>query len=88
MYFFKDYPDPLSIEAQNREQADYYIQQELNKLYGIVEPMILEDVKVTTPVYGVTEKEEKKIVYVWAGFDNSNTGWLTKEEFNKLKIIE
>lgn len=84
-YYFKGFDKPLIIEANNRTIADEYLITEVEKIKQFIDKPVLEEVKVTTPVYGVTEKEEKNSVYIWAGYDNSISGWLIKDEFDKLK---
>ncbi len=85
-FYFKEYDNPIIIEADDLKTAQQYLIEETNKFFPFIENLELEDLRIITPVYGITEKEEKGIVFFWAGFDHCNTGWLTKEEFNKLEI--
>lgn len=88
MFYFDGYDKPLIIEANNQDVAIEYLRSELEKLYPFIEGVDLVDIKVMTPIYGVTEREEKGKIYIWCGYDLSKTGWLIKDEFDKIKQSE
>lgn len=88
MFYFDGYDKPLIIEADNRDIAIEFLRSELEKIHPYIKDVEVVDIKVMTPVFGVTEKEEKGNVFIWAGFDHSPTGWLIKNEFEKIKDIE
>ncbi len=85
MFYFKGYKDPLIIEAENKKIAEDYLIEEVTKIARFVGPVELEDFRMTTPVYGITEKDIKGIPHVWVGLDLAGSGWLSKTEFIKLK---
>lgn len=84
MFYFRGYEEPLVIEAENKKAAMGYLVSGVHRL-PMNTNVDLEDLKITTPVYGVTEKDENGITYIWAGFDEAVGGWLPKTEFIKLK---
>jgi len=87
MFYFEGYENPLIIEAENKKEAINYLADELEKLHpGLLNVEVI-DIKISTPIYGATEKEENGIIYVWAGFDYAPSGWLTKDQFDKLKVF-
>lgn len=84
-YYFEGKKDPLIIEAYDRELADQYLAAGLRSM-GLFGQVTLINTKVTTPIFGVTEKQENGIEYVWAGLRYSKNGWLSKNEFDKIDV--
>lgn len=84
-FYFYGFTNPLIIQADNFEQAYEYLIEGLTAR-GEIDKVWWIDMKVTTPIYGITEQIEKGIKYIWVGFDNSETGWITKQAFDKLNI--
>ena len=83
-YLFSD-GSSLEVEAGNRVQA----RQIINKhVYGNREQykgVTLEGEYVTKPLQDVTRKEVNGKVYIWIGFETSNTGWIEYELYKKLR---
>lgn len=85
MFYFAGYDEPLCIEAKNKQAAIDYLAEELESYHPQLLNIEVVDIKVQTPVYGITEKTEKGINYVWAGYDQLPAGWMIKDDFLQLK---
>jgi acetyl-CoA carboxylase carboxyltransferase component len=73
-YYFSNNKKPISIEAVSRQAANHALQQIIPTLeqkgYNLRE---LVDVKVETPIVGVTTKKQFGNLLVW-----TSEGWLPK----------
>mgnify|MGYP000885618247 FL=1 len=85
-FYFERIPKPIPIVAETKAIACEHLAKEL-EIRGIKNYNWI-DLKVITPITGVTENEANGVVYVWAGFENSKDGWLTKAEYKKLNLDE
>lgn len=85
-FFFTGYDKPLVLigQDQGKDEMAIYIATEIEKRK--LNKVDLVDMRQYTPITGVTEIEENGVTLIWAGLENSETGWLTKEEFKLLKI--
>ena len=81
-YYFEGRKDPVDIMAPSRKQADELIKAGM-QAYEIKENYI--DVRVFTPVAGVTRYDKDGVTMVWVGLDNSASGFLTEPEFEIIK---
>lgn len=79
--YFVGIEKPMIIQAESRKAALQFVAEEVTNR-GIVAQ--LEDIKLTTPVYGVTEQTEGGIKYIWAGFERTQSGWMEEQAFKKL----
>ncbi len=78
--YFVDIEKPMIIQAESRKAALQFVAEEVTKR-GIVAQ--LEDIKLTTPIYGVTEQTEGGIKYIWVGFERDASGWMEEQAFKK-----
>ncbi len=84
-YFFYGIDEPIIIEALNKDQADDLLEHQM-RMFPQLQQLQLVDERVTTPISGVTEKQDSTGTYVWVGFDKAVTGWMNKEAFLKTKF--
>jgi hypothetical protein len=82
-YYFEGIEKPLIIEAKNKDDSWQFLVSEINKRPYLHDINLINQT-ITTPIFGVTKKEEKGVEYIWCGFENSDTGWMSKVEFSKL----
>jgi len=79
-YFFRDIEAPLIIQAPNRAQADVLL-SDLEARFGDGQKKEIENIKIVSAVYGVTEKTEAGVTMIWVGLDESASGWQLKSAF-------
>lgn len=72
------------MEAENRDMADRMIGELSRKSNVNIDLKQLIDLRIETPIIGISEKKRDGIEMVWVGKENTSDGWLSKEEFNRL----
>ncbi len=82
--YFEGIPAPMIIEAKNKDEALKYVSGEV-QVRGI--KVTLENIKLTTPIYGVTEKTEGNTIYIWCGLEIHPTGWMEQSIFKQRAKI-
>ena len=82
---FEGIEETMIIEARNKNEALEFVAQEVTNR-GI--KVNLEDIKLSTPIFGVTTKQEGGVKYIWVGFEYSPSGWMIKDNFAGLKNID
>jgi hypothetical protein len=45
----------------------------------------LIDVRIETPLFGITTKMRNGVEWVWVGKDKTSDGWLELEEYEKIE---
>ena len=83
-FYFQGIDKPMIIEAMDKISAMQYVAEEVSRRHI---PVTLENLKLTTPIFGVTKKEENHTELIWAGFDYSPTGWLDRDSFFRIKNV-
>lgn len=72
------------MEAENRDMADKMIGELGRKSNLNIDFKQLIDLRIETPIVGISEKKRDGVEMVWVGKENTSDGWLSKEEFNRL----
>jgi hypothetical protein len=72
------------MEAFNRVVSDRMLIELNVRTNGSIKMENLIDIRVETPIVGVSKKKISGINYVWIGLENSKDGWISQNEFNKL----
>lgn len=83
-FYFEGIDKPLIIEARSKKEAMTYVATELQRrphLKGVQ----IRNMKVKTPIFGITSKEQADEVLIWVGFDYTESGWTTEDQFKTLK---
>jgi hypothetical protein len=87
-YFFIGMKKPITMEAFDKLTAD----KMLNKLSVLSRTNIdlknLIDVRIETPLFGITTKKRESKEYVWVGIDKTSDGWILQEEYDKLEKLK
>lgn len=84
-YYFNGIEGPLTIEAANKKESSQYVLDHINKVpdkRGIV----LRNMRISQPIFGVTERTEKEVTYIWCGRKYHPSGWMKKEDFINQNI--
>ena len=82
-YYFLGIPKPVTIQAYNKVEARDSITRNWSKLAKPYQVSNIIGETVTIPLFGVTEREENNVKYLWVGKSYSSTGWMKKEDFDK-----
>ena len=78
-FYFDGIPTPITIEALSKDEAVGFLQRHPEYV-----PAPVVNLKVYKPLFGVTQKEEHGITFIWCGFENSHSGWMEVNKFNAL----
>lgn len=78
-FFFNGVDKPIIIEAMNKDEAVGFL-----TLRPDYVPAPVVNLYVFKPLFGITEKVEDGVTFVWCGFQNSFNGWMEKGKFLAL----
>jgi hypothetical protein len=84
-YYFSGIEKPIIMEAPSRFIAD----EMLFSLGERTSPVPMErliDVRVESPVVGVSKTKRFGKTYIWVGCQITDNGWLDEEKFNEISI--
>ena len=84
-YLFLGMDKYITMEAEDRNTADQMLVQLSIKSKVKIKINQLIDLRVETPLFGITTKIRNDIEWVWVGKDKTSDGWL---ELEKYEIIE
>jgi hypothetical protein len=76
------------MEAETRLQADQMMQElkERSKVPISVKDLI--DIRVETPIIGISKRKRKGNEYIWVGLEHTTDGWLLQSEYNKIQELK
>jgi len=83
-YFFLGIEKPIIMEAKNKQEADQMLTELQYKSQTKIDFKRLIDVRVETPIVGISKRKRKGNEYVWVGEQFASDGWLLKEEYDKI----
>jgi hypothetical protein len=49
---------------------------------------LLEDVRVETPLFGISKRKRHGKDFVWVGKENTSDGWLEQEEYDAIEKLK
>lgn len=84
-YFFKGIDKPVIMEAENKVIADQMLAQLGQNSQTNINMSLLEDIRIETPIIGVSKKKRKGVEMVWVGKENSSDGWIEKATFDEIE---
>lgn len=87
-YYFRGLDKPLIMEAENRNMADQMLIQLSIKSKVRMKTADLIDVRIETPLFGITTKTRNNIEWVWVGKDKTSDGWLELEEYERIENMK
>jgi len=73
------------MEAKDKRAADQMLVQLSLKSKVRIKTNDLIDVRIETPLFGITTKTRNKIEWVWVGKDKTSDGWLELEEYERIE---
>ena len=83
-YYFREVDKPIIMEAENRDTADDMLRELSRKPKVDIDFKKLQDIRVETPIIGISTKNRKGIDYTWVGKEHSSNGWMETEEFETI----
>lgn len=86
-YYFAGLEKPIIMEAENRELADQMLNELQYKSQTKIDINKLIDMRVETPLVGISERKRKGNMFVWVGKDKTTDGWLLKEEYDRINNL-
>ncbi len=75
------------MEAESKNDADQMLVQLQYKSQTPIDINRLIDVRVETPIIGISKKKRKGVDMVWVGKDFTQDGWITQEEYDKINNL-
>jgi hypothetical protein len=87
-YYFRNVDKPVIMEAESRLQADQMMQElkERSKVPISVKDLI--DIRVETPIMGISKRKKKGSEFVWVGLEHTTDGWLLQSEYDKIQELK
>lgn|GEM_PF-1252081 len=87
-YYFSNIDKPVIMEAESRIDADAMLDTLGQKSNSNISLDQVIDVRIETPIVGISKRKRRGENYVWVGKDYSSDGWLLESEFNKINKNE
>jgi hypothetical protein len=83
-YYFRDVDKPIIMEAENRAIADDMLRELATKPKVNIDFKKLQDIRMETPIVGISTKIRNGVDYTWVGKEHSSNGWIEKKEFESI----
>lgn len=87
-YYFRNIEKPVIMEAESRLHADQMMQELKERTQITFSAKDLEDVRVETPIVGISIRKKKGNEFVWVGKEHTQDGWLIKSEYDKIQELK
>lgn len=75
------------MEAENKNEADKMLVELQYKSNTPIDINRLIDVRVETPIVGISTRKRKGNDFVWVGKEYTSDGWLLKEEYERINNL-
>ena len=86
-YYFLGLEKPVIMEAENKNEADKMLVELQYKSNTPIDINRLIDVRVETPIVGISTRKRKGNDFVWVGKEYTSDGWLLKEEYERINNL-
>lgn len=87
-YFFQGLDKPIIMEAEDRYIAYEMLKQLSFKSQTKIDMNKLEDIRVETPLVGISKKKRNGIELTWVGKQHTSDGWLETEQYNAIQELK
>ena len=84
-YYFAGLEKPIIMEAPSRFVADDMLQA-FGERTSPVPMERLIDVRVESPIVGVSKTKRFGQIYIWVGCQITSNGWLEEDKFNEISF--
>jgi hypothetical protein len=78
---------PVIMETESKANADKMMVELQYKSQTPIDINRLIDVRVETPIIGISKKKRKGVDLVWVGKDFTQDGWIPQEEYDKINNL-
>ena len=87
-YYFTGKDKPVIMEAEDRISADKMMQQlKLNTNINLSAKDLI-DIRVETPIIGISKRKRHNKDYVWVGNEFTSDGWLLQTEYDEIEKLK
>jgi hypothetical protein len=87
-YYFTGKDKPVIMEAEDRISADQMMQQlKLNTNINLSAKDLI-DIRVETPIIGISKRKRHNQEYVWVGNEFTSDGWLLQSEYDEIQKLK
>jgi len=87
-YFFRGVDKPVIMEAIDRLSADQMMQQLKENTTANLSAKDLIDIRVETPITGISKRKRHNQDYVWVGTEFTSDGWLLQSEYDEIQKLK
>jgi len=87
-YYFTGVDKPVIMEAENRQVADQMMQQLKQNTTVNLSAKNLIDIRVETPIVGISKRKRHNQDYVWVGTEFTSDGWLLQTEYDEIQKLK
>jgi hypothetical protein len=87
-YYFKGIDKPVIMEAESKDVADRMMQQLKQSTTANISAKDLIDVRVETPIAGISKRKRQNQDFVWVGKEFTSDGWLLQSEYDEIEKLK
>jgi hypothetical protein len=87
-YYFTGKDKPVIMEAEDRLTADKMMQQLKQNTTAKLSANDLIDIRVETPIIGISKRKRHNQEYVWVGTEFTSDGWLLQSEYDEIQKLK
>lgn len=87
-YYFLGVDKPVIMEAEDRLTADQMMQKLKENTSVKLSAKDLIDVRVETPIIGISKRKKHNTDYVWVGNEFTSDGWLLQTDYDEIQKLK
>ena len=87
-YYFTGKDKPVIMEAEDRITADKMMQQLKLNTNVELSAKDLIDIRVETPITGISKRKRHNKEFVWVGKEFTSDGWLLQSEYDEIQKLK
>jgi hypothetical protein len=87
-YYFIGVDKPVIMEAESRLSADQMMQQLKQNTTAKLSAKDLIDIRVETPIVGISKRKRHNKEFVWVGTEFTSDGWILQSEYDKIQKLK
>jgi len=87
-YYFLGVDKPVIMEAEDRLTADQMMQKLKENTSVNLNAKNLIDIRVETPIVGISKRKRHNKDYVWVGNEFTSDGWLLQTEYDEIEKLK
>jgi hypothetical protein len=87
-YYFTGKDKPVIMEAEDRISADQMMQQLKLNTNVELSAKDLIDIRVETPIIGISKRKRHNQEFVWVGKEYTSDGWLLQSEYDEIQKLK